>query len=111
MTRFNFIYKKKKFYVNIRKCENFFSKMSGLMFRKKSLSLLFIFNKPVSEAIHSFFCVKFIGIWFNGDKIVDVKYVKPWKFYVVPEKKFDKLLEIPENDDNFYKILNLIKET
>ena len=108
MVKFNFIYKNKKFSINVKECKGYFSKMSGLMFRKKSLPLLFIFNKPVRQAIHSFFCVEFVGIWFNRGKIVDVKHVKPWKFYVIPSGKFDKLLEIPVNNPNFNLIRLLI---
>lgn len=110
MVNFSFKYKNKRFNVNVRECRSIFSKMSGLMFRKKSHSLLFIFNKPVNEAIHSFFCVKFIAIWFNGKKIIDSKVVEPWGISVKPKEKFDKLLEIPVNDKNFNNFRLLINK-
>jgi len=84
-------------------CNTFFSKVRGLMFRKKnfSKSLLFIFSKPKKYAIHSFFCRKFIAVWMlkigNRIQIIDVKKVLPYKFSVTPQKKFNLLLEIPES--------------
>ena len=104
MVKFNFEYRGKKFNLDIFECKNVFHKMSGLMFRKKSKSLLFIFNKKTRESIHSFFCVPFVAIWFNEGKIVDVKLVKPWKPYIVPGKDFDRLLEIPMSSKDFLRI-------
>ena len=106
--KFNFKYKGKNFNIDVEKCENYFSRASGLMFRKKSKPLLFIFNGKTKQAIHSFFCVPFIAVWFDGEKIVDAKFVKPWRFSVKPKEKFDKLLEIPVNDENFNAIRLLI---
>ena len=82
-------------------CNNIFSQARGLMFRKKSLPLLFIFKNAKKRAIHSLFCVPFRAIWFNKGIIVDEKFVKPWKLYIKPKKEFDKLLEIPEGDVTF----------
>jgi uncharacterized membrane protein (UPF0127 family) len=108
MVNFNFKLKNKKFSMDVFECKNIFQKASGLMFRKKSKPLLFIFNKSVSESIHSFFCFPFIGIWFNRNEIVDIKYVRPWKINIKPLKKFDKLLEIPRNSRYFNSIELLI---
>jgi uncharacterized membrane protein (UPF0127 family) len=107
MVNFSFKHKNKGFNLNVRECRTFFSKMFGLMFRKKSKSLLFIFNGQTREGIHSFFCVPFVAIWFNEDKIIDVKLVKPWRPYIVPGKSFDKFLEIPINDKNFSRIKSI----
>ena len=71
------------------------------MFRKNSLPLLFIFKKPVEFSIHSFFCNPFIAIWFLRNKIINIKLVEPHKFSIKPKQKFDKLLEIPSNFNNF----------
>jgi uncharacterized membrane protein (UPF0127 family) len=102
--KFEFNHKGKKEKLDVEVCDNIFSKARGLMFKKKSKPLLFVFNRPTREAIHSFFCVKFIAIWFMNNKIVDVKIVNPWKISVRPKQKFNKLLEIPFNDYNFEKI-------
>ncbi|MBR9705329.1 hypothetical protein GOV12_07990 [Candidatus Pacearchaeota archaeon] len=91
--------KKHKFFVN--ELESVFQKASGLMFRKKSKPLLFIFKNKTNESIHSFFCVPFIAFWFCNGKVIDVKFVKPWKLSVKPCEKYDKLLEVPVNDDKF----------
>jgi len=82
-------------------CENFWSKMRGLMFRSQDYKkpLLFVFDHSGKYDIHSFFCHEFLGIWMLEEKgkikIVDEKIVKPFKCSVVPEKKFNLLLEIP----------------
>lgn len=109
MVKFDFKLKGKNFSIDVKECKNIFQKASGLMFRKKSKTLLFVFNKKTSASIHSFFCVDFIGVWFDGRKVIDVKYVKPWEFYVKPSGKFDKFLEIPFNDKNFNRINFLLK--
>ena len=101
MKKFGFNYKGRKFEIEVEECKSFFSKFRGLMFRKKSLPLLFYFNGLGLWAIHSFFCKPFFAIWFDGEKVVDGKLVKPWKFFVKPKEKFNKLLEIPSNDKNF----------
>jgi uncharacterized membrane protein (UPF0127 family) len=95
MTKFSFNYKGKKHNIDVEECKTVLSHVHGLMFLKKSKPLLFIFGKKTHEGIHSFFCVPFVAIWFSDDKIIDIKYVKPWRPYIVPSKKYDKLLEIP----------------
>ena len=81
-------------------CKNIFSKMRGLMFRKKNYArpLLFIWKNPDKRAIHSFFCRKFLAIWIikekNKTKIIDERIIEPFKSCVIPKKKFNLLLEI-----------------
>ncbi len=101
--KFKFTFKKEKLDIDVKVCYSIFSRASGLMFRKKSKPLLFVFRRKNRQAIHSFFCVPFYAIWFDEDKIVYFKLVKPWGFCILPKKKFDKLLEIPINDENFWK--------
>lgn len=96
-----FEYKKKKVSLTVKECKTMFSRMHGLMFKKNSPPLLFDFKKSVNIPIHSFFCKPFIAIWLDGKKIVDKKYIKPWRFYIKPKKKFDKLIEIPVGSKNF----------
>jgi len=92
------MWKEKKIELDVRVCDSVFSQARGLMFRRKSLSLLFVFKNVKKRAIHSFFCKPFYAIWFDGDKIIDEKLVFPWRFSVFPKKGFDKLLEIPVGD-------------
>lgn len=97
--------KNKTFKVETAICDTILKKAIGLMFRKKSKSLLFLFHRPTREPIHSYFCGLFIAIWFDSsDKVIDARLVYPWKSYVRPSKKFVKLLEIPSNDPQFEKI-------
>lgn len=76
-------------------------KYSGLMFAKKqrAKALLFEFDKPVKLAIHSFFVFfPFIAIWIDeNDKLIEIKRVAPFSFYVRPKKKFKSFVEIPFN--------------
>ncbi|MFA7707693.1 MAG: hypothetical protein WCX73_01975 [Candidatus Pacearchaeota archaeon] len=99
--KFEFVYKKRKFSLDVDKCESILSQARGLMFRKKSKPLLFIFKDKKKRAIHSFFCRPFVAIWFDGDKIIGIKTIKKSKFYIVPDGKFDKLLEISENNPQY----------
>ena len=104
--KFKFNYQGKGVELDVKECRNVFSKVCGLMFRKKSPCLLFYFGKPERYRIHSFFCKPFAAIWFDGGKIVDMKVIKSWRFFIRPVKKFDKLLEIPSNDAAFKEFLD-----
>jgi uncharacterized membrane protein (UPF0127 family) len=110
MPEFNFSYNGKKFSIEVKECRTIFQKMMGLMFLKESKPLLFVFKKKTYEPIHSFFCVNFIAVWFDKDRIVDARLVKPWKISVKSLRQFDKLLEIPQNDKNFERLVLLIKK-
>ncbi|VVB78426.1 Uncharacterised protein [uncultured archaeon] len=108
MVKFSFNYLGKSFNIEAKECRSFLSQGTGLMFRKKSKPLLFLFNKKNRNSIHSFFCSDFIIVWFDGNTLIDIKYVKPWKINIKPIKRFDKFLEIPETDINFKKLKLLI---
>lgn len=104
--KFNFKYKKRKFRLDVCVCDNILSQARGLIFKKNSKSLLFVFKNKKIRAIHSFFCLPFIAIWFDEDKIVDVKLINSWKFSIKPKEKFDKLLEIPSNNVTFKEFID-----
>lgn len=103
---FSFIFRGKRCNIKVKECRNFFSKGKGLMFSKNSEPLLFIFNKKTHQSIHSFFCRAFIAIWFNRDKIIEVRNINRWRFSIRPREKYDKLLEIPINNINYKIILD-----
>lgn len=106
MVGFSFKYQGNEKRVDVRVLKSIWSQARGLMFKEKSKPLLFVFKTKKKRAIHSFFCKPFIAIWFDGDGIVDVKKVKPWKFSIKPSEKFDKLLEIPKADVTFKSFLD-----
>jgi len=82
------------------------NKLKGLMFRRNNQAILFEFNKPTRQAIHSFFCKPFLAVWLDKDEeILETKIIKTWKFSIKPRKKFSKLIEIPLSN---YKIVNFI---
>lgn len=103
---FNFQLKEKEQKIKVKECKTLYSKFKGLMFKKDSLPLLFIFKKPVKISIHSFFCKPFIAIWFLQDKIIEIKSIKSNKPSIKPRKEFDKLLEIPSNSDEYSTLLS-----
>ncbi len=84
--------KKKK--IKVELCDTIFKKFLGLMFRKNSPPLLFIFDENKTISIHSLFCKPFKAIWFDkkmhATKIV---VVENWKLNISGKGKY--LLEIP----------------
>ena len=84
------------FVKDVVKCDTVWKKFRGLMFRRNSPPLLFVFKRAGRYAIHSFFVrKKFLAVWLRKGKVVDAAVVKPWKFYVASKEEFDLLLEIP----------------
>ena len=53
--------------IEAKVCNNIFQQARGLMFKKNSKPLLFVFKNYKKRAIHSFFCKPFIAIWFNNN--------------------------------------------
>ncbi len=104
--KFNFNYKRKKFCIDVKECNSFFSKLSGLMFHLKSKPLLFNFNKKVSISIHSFFCLPFIAIWFSDERIINFRFIKSFESFIKPKFRFNKLLEVPINSNFFSELSN-----
>lgn len=92
---------KERMEIEVKICDTFFSKLIGLMFRKNSLPLLFIFNKEKNLSIHSLFCKPFTAIWLDKNmKATKLQEVKKLKFNISGYGKY--LLEIPlvlNNDD------------
>ena len=85
----------KKQTIKVKLCNTILSKATGLIFRRQSPPLLFIFNKNKILTIHSLFCKPFKAIWLD-DKMCATKItdVKNWKLSISGKGKF--LLEIPE---------------
>ena len=104
--KFNFIYKKRKFSLDVEVCDDVLSQARGLMFKEKSKPLLFIFKNKKRKAIHSLFCIPFIAVWFDEERIIEIKNVNSWKFLIKPKYKFNKLLEIPSNDVTFKEFID-----
>jgi len=108
--KFKFTHKNQSYSLEVRECNSIYSKFNGLMFQKYPPALLFNFKKPNNQPIHSYFCKPFIAIWFNNNKIADIKFVEPWKLSIKPKNKFNKLLEIPINNNLFKIILDKIRK-
>ena len=102
--KFGFKLKGNKFELEVKECNSILLKASGLMFKKKSKPLLFIFKKPTKTSIHSFFCKPFVAIWFRDGKIIDVNIIKRQMASITPKEKYDKLLEIPSSSNHFNEI-------
>jgi len=84
---------------DIEKCSGI-KKFTGLMFKSRdSNALLFEFDNPCKQAIHSFFCPDFLALWLDeSGKIVDKQVVTSNKLSIRPQEKFSKLLEVPLNN-------------
>jgi uncharacterized membrane protein (UPF0127 family) len=93
----NFTYfdeKKKKKTLKVKVCKSIWSKISGLMFRKKSPPLLFFFRKEKTLSIHSFFCKPFRAIWLDDKKKITRNIeIKKWGANFSGKGKY--LIEIP----------------
>ncbi len=85
---------KKKKVISVKICESLWSKFSGLMFRKNSPPLLFVFKKEMNIEIHSFFCKPFYAIWIDKNNKVKKK-IKVTKWLPLLSGTGKYLLEIP----------------
>ena len=81
------------------------NKALGLMVYRNS-NLIFNFGKG-RQAIHSWFCPKFLAIWLDNRKVVDVQIIEPWRSFIRPKKDYDTLIEVPITESN-YKMVNFI---
>jgi uncharacterized membrane protein (UPF0127 family) len=102
----------KKLNLKVKKC-GLFGMFRGLMFcrRENAKALLLLdFKESQRLKIHSLFVFfPFIAIWLDDkDKIIEIKKVNPWKFCVLPQKEFYKLIEIPCNRRYNNFIINLL---
>ena len=90
---------KKKKTINVKICDTLLKKSLGLIFKKNSPPLLFIFNKNKTLSIHSFFCKPFKAIWLD-DKMHTTKIydINSWKLNISGKGKY--LLEIPTPSEN-----------
>jgi len=95
-------FKGRKVEVGVKRADSF-GKVSGLMFKGSNTSnLLFEFGRKNFHSIHSLFVFfPFLAVWLDGNEVVGCEIVKPFRFSVVPSKKFDRLVEIPLNLRNF----------
>lgn len=94
LTSFTYYISKRKKTIQVKECKSTWSKFSGLMFRKNSPPLLFIFNKEKALSIHSFFCKPFRAVWLDKNKKVTKSVdVFNWKPNISGSGKY--LLEIP----------------
>ena len=85
--------------INVKICDSLLKKSLGLIFKKNSPPLLFIFNKNKTLSIHSFFCKPFKAIWLD-DKMHSTKIsdINKWKLNISGKGKY--LLEIPTTSEN-----------
>lgn len=80
--------------IQVQICKSLWSKASGLMFKKNSPPLLFVFNKEKDLSIHSFFCKPFQAVWIDKNKkVTKTLEIKTGGFNFSGNGKY--LLEIP----------------
>ena len=90
----------KNSFFDVKKC-NGLHRVKGLMFsrKEKAKALLFDFNKPCREVIHSLFVFfPFVAAWLDNEgKIIEIRKIKPFTPLVSIEKSYSKVIEIPIN--------------
>jgi|SRR3989338_875979 len=89
--------KNKKFLVNNVRKSGAFGKFRGLMFRKLEKAPILLFDNAENASIHSFFVFfKFVCVWLDEkNNVVECRTVRPFEYYVKPNVKFSKILEVP----------------
>jgi uncharacterized membrane protein (UPF0127 family) len=94
LKKIKYTIKGKKYSTNARVLTTIPQKFLGLMFRRQSPPLLFVFNKNKKISIHSLFCKPFKAIWLD-DKMRSTKIIniRKWRFNFLGNGKY--LLEIP----------------
>jgi len=86
--------KGKKKTIKAKPLTTLIQKATGLMFRRQSPPLFFIFNKNKTLPIHSLFCKPFKAIWLDDKmRATKIANVKNWKLNISGKGKY--LLEIP----------------
>ena len=90
----------------IKLCGTFLSRIKGLMFEKRKIGAILIFNRPTyGLSIHTWFCKYPLDIYFINErnKVVKIfKNVKPWSF-IFCNKKTKWVLELSSNIWNIEK--------
>lgn len=72
------------------------NKIRGLMFRKKKINFVFRFDKEVNHPIHSLFVFYTFRVYFyNDNRLVDKKKVKPFTLSVKSKEPYTHFYEIP----------------
>jgi uncharacterized membrane protein (UPF0127 family) len=100
------VLKKISYYINGKKkttkvklCNTILEKFFGLMFKKNSPPLLFIFKKNKTLSIPSFFCKPFQASWLDEKmQTTKIANIKKWKLSISGKGKY--ILEIPTTSEN-----------
>lgn len=89
-------------------CNNFFNRLTGLMF-KKNIDFCLLF--PRCNSIHTFFMMENINVIMTNknNKILYIfKEVKPWRI-ILPKKNVYNTYELPKNTIINLKIGDYLK--
>lgn len=92
---------------------NTFRRGLGLMFRTSMTeNLLFSFTREGNQGRQLtawFVFFPFYAVWLDkSQKVVDIRYVRPWEFYIHTRKNFSKILEFPVNSRN-KKLITILR--
>lgn len=96
-------FKKKKFEIELKKS----SGIRGLMFRRREKSRALLLED--TGAIHSLFVFfPFVCLWLdNQNRVLEHKVVMPFSLHEKPNKKFNKIVEIPINQ-RYHSIVSFV---
>jgi uncharacterized membrane protein (UPF0127 family) len=93
---------KKRLHIDVSK-KGFLSRGIGLTFKTRNTkNLLFEFRKDTREPLTALFVFfPFLVLWLDkGNRIIDYRFVRPFKLHINTKKRFRKIIEIPINEKN-----------
>jgi uncharacterized membrane protein (UPF0127 family) len=98
---YSFFLGKKKLICHVERV-GLFRRGLGLMFRtSKTENLLFGFSREGNKGRQLtawFVFFPFYALWLDkNQKVVDIRHIKPWEFYIHTPKNFSSILEFPVN--------------
>ena len=100
--------KSQEIIATLKFANSYFSRLKGLMFKKKLDYVLVLkpkSNLRISSSVHSLFMRFAIDLVFldNKKKVVEVAKLSPWKFYI-PKRSADYILEMKQGSIEKYQI-------
>lgn len=102
--RYSFFLGKRKLSCDVEHV-GLFRRGLGLMFRtSKTENLFFGFAREGNQGRQLtawFVFFPFYAVWLDKHgKAVDIRYIRPWEFYIHTPKNFSSILEFPVNSHN-----------